>query len=250
VIALALWAGYLAWYTRRNRASDAAGVTHGAVPAAGAWKVRDVVVLLVLNGGMGAIVLGGIFLHWDLSDFTAVFILMCFLGGLGGGLGWRGTSAQISLGFMRLTPVCVLIGLARAVSAVLSEGRVLDTIANALFSPLQHLPVSVSAMGAVVCEFALATLIPSESGRALVSLPVLNPLADMLGMSRQVMVLAYQSSVLFGCMMVPTAGPMLAMLALARVSYGKWLRFMALPMALLFVLSMVQVALAVKMEIH
>jgi uncharacterized ion transporter superfamily protein YfcC len=83
-----------------------------------------------------------------------------------------------------------------------------------------------------------------------VSLPVILPLADLLGMSRQVVVLAYQSSVLVSCLITPTAGATLAMLAVARVSYGKWLRFMAIPLALLMVLSLVSVVAAVKLGVR
>ncbi len=255
VLALALWSGYLAWYVARKRvavdnAAVAAGEAASESLSAGRWNARDVVVVLVLFGGMGVIVLGGVFLEWALGEFTAVFIAMSLLAGLIGGLGWRGTSAQMTQGFMRLVPACMLIGMARAISVVLAEGRVLDTIANALLSPLQHLPVGLSAVMAVLSQYALAVPIPSESGRAMASLPVLVPLADVLGMPRQVMVLAFQASVMFGCMIVPTAGPALAILSLARVPYGKWLRFMAVPMALLFVLSLVQVALAVKLGIQ
>jgi uncharacterized ion transporter superfamily protein YfcC len=101
---------------------------------------------------------------------------------------------------------------------------------------------------AVVSECALALIIPSESGRAVVSLPVIVPVADLLGMSRQVIVLAYQSSVLIGCLLAPTAGPTLAMLEVAKVPYGKWLRAMAAPVALLLILSLVEVVAGVKLN--
>ena len=253
VMALAVWGVCLAWQASRlrlaaNKSDEEDADLSSAVSAT--LTHRDVGVLLLLNGGMAAIILGGSLLRWGLVQFSAIFIAVAMAAGLVGGLGWRGTSQRFAEGLRQLVLASVLIGFARAISVVLSDGVILDTIANALFSPLQHLSISASAMMAVISESALAFPMPSESGRAVVSLPVILPLADLLGMSRQVVVLAYQSSVLVGCLITPTAGPMLAMLAVARVPYGKWLRFMALPVGLLLALSLVAVVAALKLGLR
>ena len=254
VIAIAIWGACLAWLLARLRlpAADPSAYSdkepvelHSAN-----WTSRDIGVLLIFNAGMAAIVLGGIFLHWELVQFSAVFVGMAIVSGLVGGLGWHGTSQHFTEGLRRLVLACFLIGCARAISGVLSTGLVLDTIANALFSPLQHLSASMSAMMTVLSESALAIVIPSESGRAVVSLPVLVPVADLLGMSRQVIVLAYQSSVVAGCLIVPTAGPTLAMLTVAKVPYAKWLRNMVIPIALLLALSLFEVAAGVHLNLR
>jgi uncharacterized ion transporter superfamily protein YfcC len=256
VLALAIWAGCLAWLLKRLRLSEESIPALEADPSAiyldhaCRFTPRDIGVLAVLNAGMAAIVLGGIFLHWELIEFSAVFLGMAILAGLIGGLGWRGTSAHFTEGLRRLVLACVFIGCARAISGVLSSGLILDTIANALFSPLQHLSAALSAIMTVLSEAALAFVIPSESGRAIVSLPVLLPVADLLGLTRQVVVLAYQSSVVVGCLLVPTAGPTLAMLAVAKVPYGTWLRHMLLPVALLLALSLLEVVAGVKLNLR
>lgn len=252
VLAVALWAACLAWLLPRLSLTAAEVDTQIPEPLSDTvrWTAGDIGVLLILNAGMAAIVLGGIFLHWDLIEFSAVFLGTAILDGLIGGLGWRGTSEHFAEGLRRLVLACFLIGCARAISGVLSDGLVLDTIANALFSPLQQLSASFSAIMAVLSESALAFIIPSESGRAVVSLPVIVPVADLLGMSRQVIVLAYQSSVLIGCLLVPTAGPTLAMLAVAKIPYSKWLRAMAAPVALLLILSLVEVVAGVKLNLR
>ena len=89
----------------------------------------------------------------------------------------------------------------------------------------------------LISESILGFPMPSDSGRAVMSLPVAIPLADLLGLSRQMVVTAYQYSGLTSGMITPTAGALLAMLAVAGVSFGRWLRFVAVPFALLFVLS-------------
>ena len=190
-----------------------------------------------MNGGMLYIVLSGIFLHWELRQFSAIFVLMGVVAGLAGGMGWRGTSEQFAEGFRRLALAAIVVGFARAISVVLRSGLILDTIANALFSPLRHLSLSQSAIMMFISESTLAFPMPSESGRAMMSLPVMIPIADLLGLSRQIVVNVYQYSGLVSGLITPTAGALLAMLAIAGVSYGKWLRFVAVPFALLFTLA-------------
>lgn len=203
-----------------------------------------------MNGGMASLVLGGIFLHWELRQFSAVFVLMGLAAGLTGGLGWRGTSEQFAEGFRRMALAAGLVGFARAISVVLGSGLILDTIANALFSPLRHLSLSLSAAMLLISESTLAFPMPSDSGRAVMSLPVAIPLADLLGLSRQMVVIAYQYSGLVAGLITPTAGALLAMLAVAEVSYGRWLRFIAIPVALLLVLALAAMVIGVQMRVQ
>ena len=254
VLAMCTWASYLAWYTARYR-RGAGGTDFDEGPAAdrdaaGNWKPRDIGVVTALNGGMAFLVVGAIFLHWDLPQFSAVFVGVGLVAGLTGGLGWRGPAQQFAEGFRRLALASLLVGFARAISVVLANGIVLDTIANALFSPLRHLSLSASSIMMLVSESALAFPMPSDSGRAMMSLPVLVPLADLLGLSRQMVVNSFLYSGLVSSLITPTAGAMLAMLALAGVSYSKWLRFVAVPFVILFALSAAAMVIGVKIGIQ
>ncbi len=252
VLALAIWAGYLAWYALKYQVEPASPQPDEELHTADTnkWSTGDIWVLVVLNGGIAVIVLGGIFLNWGLRDFSAIFVLMALVGGLAGGLGWNGTSQHFAEGLRRMALAAALIGFARAISIVLANGLILDTIANALFSPLRHLPLGMSAVAMFVSESILAFPLPSDSGRAMMSLPILLPLADLLGMSRQMVVVTYQYSAMVSSLMTPTAGALLAMLVIAKVSFGKWLRFMAVPFALLFALSIVAIVIGVKLNIQ
>jgi uncharacterized ion transporter superfamily protein YfcC len=260
VFALVIWFGYLAWYARKFRVAvdpaaepvlEIEGVDDiNAHPALATHShTRDAIVLGALNGGLACIVLGGIFIHWGLPEFSAVFLVMGLVAGLGGGLGWRGTSEQFAEGFRRIALAAMVVGFARAISVVLTDGLVLDTIANALFTPLRHLSVGASGMMMVVSESVLAFPMPSDSGRALMSLPVMIPLADLLGLSRQMAVNAFTYSTLASSLITPTAGALLAMLAIAGVPYGKWLRFVAVPFAMLFALAVIAMLIGVKLAV-
>jgi uncharacterized ion transporter superfamily protein YfcC len=251
VLALGIWGGYLAWYARRcGVPAEAISAAEAEGAKAGSWTVRDLVVLLVMNGALVVIVLGGIFLGWGLREFSAVFVLLAVVAGMCGGLGWRGTMQHFAEGLRRMALAASLIGFARAISVVLANGLILDTIANALFSPLRHLPQGMSAITMLVSETILAFPMPSDSGSAVMSLPVLLPLADLLGMSRQMAVIAYQYSGLVSNLMTPTTGALLAMLVIAKVPFGKWLRFMAIPFVLLFALAVTAMVAGVRLGVQ
>jgi uncharacterized ion transporter superfamily protein YfcC len=235
VLALAIWCGYLAWYATRLGCRPSEHDGEQGQP--GKWKPRDIAVLAALNIAMALLVIGGVFWHWELRQFSAIFVLLGVSAGLAGGLGWRGTSERFAEGLQRMILGAALVGLARAISVVLSTGMILDTISNALFSPLRHLPLSLSAVTMLVSESILAFPMPSDSGRAVMSLPVVVPLADLLGLSRQMVVVAYQYSGIVSSLVTPTAGALLAMLALSKVSFAQWLRFISVPCLLLFILA-------------
>jgi uncharacterized ion transporter superfamily protein YfcC len=249
VLALAIWGGYLAWYARRYR-TEPPQIDEATPAHVSKWKQSDIWVLVAMNAGMATMILGGVFLQWGLREFSAVFVSMGIIAGLAGGLGLRGTSEQFAEGLRRMAVAAALIGFARAISVILRDGLILDTIANALFAPLRHLPLSLSAVTMVVSESLLAFPMSSDSGRAVMSLPIILPLADLLGLSRQMAVVAYQYSALVSSLITPTAGALLAMLAVAGISFGRWLRFMAVPFVLLFALALAAIVVGVKLGIQ
>ena len=250
--AVVIWGGYLAWYStryRRNHPLPEQEIVHAAAPVS-PWKARDIVVLAALNLGMLAIVLGGIYLGWDLVHYGAVFIVMGIVAGLAGGLGPRGTAEQFAEGFRRMALAALLVGVARSVSVVLSHGLVLDTIAHALFAPLRHFSLWVAGIMMYLAESVLALPMPSDSGRSLVAMPIMVPLSDLLGLSRQMLVNINQYSTLTSSLIVPTSGGLLAMLAMAKIPFGRWLRFIIPPVLLLSLLVAVAIVVGVKLGVH
>ena len=138
----------------------------------------------------------------------------------------------------------LLIGFARAIYVVLSEGQIVDTLVHGLFSPIAGLPATLSAMGMLLVQAALHVPIPSTSGQAVLTLPLLVPLSDLIGLHRQVTVLAYQYGAGLCDLVTPTNGALMAMLAAAGVRYEDWLK-LALPLyALLMFLALLALMVA------
>jgi uncharacterized ion transporter superfamily protein YfcC len=181
---------------------------------------------------------------------AALFFVMGVAAGLLGGLGVGGTADSFVDGFRAMAYAGLLIGFARAITVVLEQGKVVDTVVNAVFTPLAHVPVLASAGGMMVMHTLVHFPVPSVSGQAVLTMPVLVPLADLLGMARQVVVLAYQ----YGCglceIVTPTNGALMAILAAAGVPYEKWMRVI-LPLWLgLMALGFVAVAAAIALGLR
>jgi uncharacterized ion transporter superfamily protein YfcC len=139
----------------------------------------------------------------------------------------------------------LLIGFARAIYVVLSEGSIVDTIVHGLFSPIAGLPGALSALGMMAVQAAIHFPVPSTSSQAVLTLPLLVPLSDLIGLSRQVTVLAYQYGAGLCEIVTPTNGALMAMLAAAGVRYEDWLKFVIPLYGLIMGLAVVAVVVAV-----
>jgi uncharacterized ion transporter superfamily protein YfcC len=166
-----------------------------------------------------------------------------------GGLGAAGTAQAFVTGFTSMAYAAMLIGFARAIFVVLDEGRIIDTIVHALVTPLQALPVVMSALGMLIVQVAVHLPVPSVSGQAVLTMPVLVPMSDLIGLSRQVVVLAYQYGAGLMELLTPTNGALMAVTAAAGVKYGDWLEFAVPLFAALLALSAVAIVVAIALRI-
>ena len=234
VPALALWIFWTMRWTRRNRGIEEI-LEHESLAAA--WNWRHVTVLLAVAAAFVLLVIGVSRWDWDFDQLAGMFFFMGVVAGVIGGLGLEGTAEAFVEGFRGMAYAGLLIGFARAIFVVMDEGRIVDTIVQALFTPLSHLPVAASAAGMVAAHTLIHFPVPSVSGQAVLTMPLLVPLSDLLGLSRQVTVLAYQTGTGLCELVTPTNGALMAMLAASGVKYEDWLRFLAPVYALLLALG-------------
>ncbi|MBV9126576.1 MAG: YfcC family protein [Verrucomicrobia bacterium] len=207
-------------------------------------------VLALVAVAFVAFIYGVLKLGWSFEEMTAVFFAMGLLAGLVGGLGVNGTARAFVEGFQAMAFAALLIGFARGIRQVLDDGGVIDTVVLGLFTPLAGWPRAFAAAGMVLVQTLVHIPVPSVSGQAVLTLPILNPLADLLGLSRQVIVLAYQYGGGICGVWSPTNGSLLAILGASGVAYGRWLRF-ALPLCgLLLALGILAVVLAVMIGLQ
>ena len=221
--AVALWIAGTMRHAMRHRVVPDVTTAEVAADAAGGRRHGLVLLLLLVMFsffGYGVVALG-----WDFDQMGALFFVLGVGAGLLGGLGLSGTAEGFVAGFRDIAFSALLIGFARAIFVVLEQGHIVDTIVQGMSAPLAHLPVMLSALGMMVMQTALHLPVPSMSGQATLTMPLFAPLADLIGMSRQVAVLAFQYAAGLCELITPTNGSLLAMLAICGVRFDEWLKF-------------------------
>ena len=239
--ALGFWILGTMWHASRTRLTP----EEPAAGQASALDWRDIIVLLSILGAFAIYIYGAQQLGWEFDQLAALFFVVGVLAGLLGRLGLGGTADAFVDGFRSMALAALLIGFARAIYVVLNEGQIVDTLVTGMFTPVANLPPTLSALGMLAVQTAIHLPVPSTSSQAVLTLPLLVPLSDLIGLSRQVTVLAYQYGAGLCDILTPTNGALMAMLAAAGVRYEDWLK-LALP---LYAGLMVLAALAVSVGV-
>ena len=203
-------------------------------------------VLAILGGGIGLFVWGVATRGWYLTELSAVFLAVGLLTAAAAGVAPNAAARAFLRGAAEMTATALLIGFARTIEVVLTDARVIDTIVNGLAQPLAALPAHAAALGMLVVQTAANLFIPSGSGQAYVTMPIMAPLADLTGVMRQTAVLAYQFGDGFTNMLIPTNALLMGMLALGRIPYQRWLAFVVPLIVKLYVVAAVALVLAVE----
>jgi len=229
VVAVGFWVWGTTRYAVRTRTRPAGGAADPRLGAAGtdALAGRDVAVLGLVLATFAVLVVGLLHWSWGFDEMSAAFFAMGVVAGLVGRLGVDGTAAAYVRGFRDMAYAALLVGFARSIFVVLEDGRIVDTIVHGLFAPLQGLPTGLAALGMVAAHVVVHVPVPSVSGHAVLTIPILAPLSDLLGLARQVTVLAYQVGAGLTDLVSPTHGALLALLAAGGVSYRDWVKFAA-----------------------
>ncbi len=182
---------------------------------------------------------------WYLVEMQAVFVALTVIIAIIARMSPDRTAVEFGAGAASLTSVALLIGVARGIQVVLSEGGIVDTMVHGISLPLQQLPGALSAVGMFFVQSLANLFIPSGSGQAYVTMPIMAPLADIVGVTRQVAVLAYQFGDGFSNILVPTQAVIVGALAMAAVPYDRWLRFILPFMVKIWIVGSIALAVAV-----
>jgi uncharacterized ion transporter superfamily protein YfcC len=224
LIAFAVWVAYTMRYAARS-AVDVRAESSVTAHADELSTARTAIILGIVLIAFAIFVAGLIRAGWGFDHLTAVLFIAGVLAGLIGRLGLNGTADAYVQGLRDMAFAAVLVGFARAISVVLTEGRIIDTVVHGLFTPLSGLPGAGAAIAMMLAHTLIHVPVPSVSGQAALTMPILVPLSDLLMISRQVTVLAYQYGAGLCEILTPTNGALMAVIAAANVRYDEWIRF-------------------------
>jgi len=202
-------------------------------------------VLLVTLAALMVLVWGIAAQGWYLVELGALFLILAIVTGMISRMGVNATAETFARGAAELTSTALLIGFARSIALLMEDGVVLHTVVNALATPLAAMGAEFAAVGMLVIQSGLNFFIPSGSGQAFVAMPLMAPIGDLVGVSRQISVLAFQFGDGLMNMIVPTNPVLMGILGLAGIPYSRWLRFIGPLVLKLLALSALALVVAV-----
>jgi len=164
---------------------------------------------------------------WDMPEIGGIFIAMGLVAGLVAGMSGQEICDAFFEGCQDVLMGALIVGIARGVSVVMTEANIIDTVVYYLAKGVASFPAAITSVGMLIVQTLLNFLIPSGSGQTVVSMPIMAPLSDMVGVTRQTALLAMQFGDGFSNIIYPVSGYFMATIGLAKVGYEKWVKFMA-----------------------
>lgn len=188
-------------------------------------NLRHLLVFLILVGGLAFNVFGVFHWEWFLKELAASFLIMGIVAGLVGKLSVNKIFDSFVEGAKALTFGALIVGFARAITVVMEEGKIIDTVISAMAGSLANLPDMLTVISMFAFQSVLNFFIPSGSGQAAATMPIMVPIADLVGISRQVVVLAFQYGDAISNSIIPTSGALMGYLAVGGIPYERWVKF-------------------------
>ncbi|MBK5242744.1 YfcC family protein, partial [Clostridium sp.] len=208
------------------------------------YGIREKMVLLTLVAGIAVIVYGTKYQGWYFEELAAVFLSMGIVSSIIMGWSPNNIAEKMAVSVSNIAIACLMIGLARGILVVLTSGNIIDTVVYYMSIPLTTLPDWLSGEAMLVVQTMLNFIIPSGSGQAVTSMPIMAPLSDLVGISRQTAILAFQFGDGLSNILWPTAlTPIIC--GIAGVKIEKWWKWFIPVYGALFLTQALLIALAV-----
>lgn len=198
---------------------------------------RDQFILSGFIVALGLIVWGILAKGWYMTEIGAVFLGLGLYAGIVSKMNQKEIAENFVKGCSEFVYAAVIIGLARGILVIAQNGMIIDTILNSLATAMKGLPSFAFTTIMLLAHNIITFFVPSSSGEAALTMPVMAPLADLMGINREAAVTAYQFGNGLTNLISPTGGVLLAGLAIARISFGQWLKVMMKIFPILWVIA-------------
>ncbi len=189
------------------------------------FTTRHGLILLTFAATIFIVVYGAIRWNFGFFEMSAVYIIGSIIGGIIAGYDGNEIAEKLIGGGQSIFVGAIAVGLARGISVVMEEGKIIDTIVMGLARVMDFLPSWLCAIGMFVMQTFINFFIPSGSGQALATLPIALPVADIINLNRQIAILAFQFGDGLSNLCYPTVGVLIAYLIYTKVPFNRWLRF-------------------------
>ncbi|WP_427169269.1 AbgT family transporter [Fusobacterium nucleatum] len=227
---------YIIWYAKKVKANPEVSVVYEMEQENKKIEVSEkqhdkiegkhYLVLLVVIACFVLLVYGSQNWKWKLQENAAIFIWMGVLSGFAYGFGPSKIAEEFTKGAKKLVYGALMIGMANGISLILTDGKILDTTVQYLGGLLVTLPSYLQAVGMFLMQLLINGLITSGSGQAAATMPIMLPVADLIGMTKQTTVLAFNFGDGLSNYILPTSSALMGFIAMVGISYSNWMKFM------------------------
>ncbi|MFS0688842.1 AbgT family transporter [Sporosarcina sp. 179-K 8C2 HS] len=199
------------------------------------FHIKHFLVILIFISGIGTLIWGVSTRGWYIEQMAALFLAMGILSGLFARFGSTRIAEEFVEGAKAVTLGALIVGIARAIPVVLEEGNIIDSLVYGLSNIIMFMPDSIKVISIYIVQNVINFFINSGSGQAAVTMPIMIPLGDLIGITRQTTVLSFHLGDGFTNLIFPTGSTMMAYLATTGISYEKWVKFIW-PLVLIFII--------------
>ena len=227
---------YIIWYAKKIKANPESSVVYEMEQENKKIEVsekqhdkiegRHYLVLLIVIACFVLLVYGSQNWKWKLQENAAMFIWMGVLSGFAYGFGPSKIAEEFTKGAKKLVYGALMIGMANGISLILTDGKILDTTVQYLGGLLVTLPSYLQAAGMFLMQLLINRLITSGSGQAAATMPIMLPVADIIGITKQTTVLAFNFGDGLSNYILPTSSALMGFIAMVGISYSNWMKFM------------------------
>ena len=235
VIMFAVTVWYIMRYAKKVKADPKASIVYGCrcetekedvdISQIAKMGKRDVAIMLLFVAGIIFMVYGVFNWEWYIDEMSGIFIAVGVIAGIIGGLNLNKIANTFVEGAASLTFGALVTGFAKAIVIVMEEGQIMDTIIHALSQAVIALPTGISVVGMFIVQIIVNFFIPSSTGQAATIMPIMIPLSDIVQVTRQTAVLCFQFGDGFSNSIIPTSTVLMSYLAVTKVPYNKWFKF-------------------------
>lgn len=228
-LAVAIW--YVMRYARKIKKDPTKSIMYGEESTLKvsdekvAFTTRHKWAFAILGLTLVGLAVGVIKFGFYLTEIAGLFVLMGILIGIVTKMTFSESAEAFIKGCETVVMGALIVGIANAILVVLQNGAIMDTILYGMASAVGQLPPSLTAFGMYIVQCLTNYIVPSGSGQAALTMPIMTPLADLVGVTRQTAVLAFQFGDGISNIFTPTSGYFMAGLAIAGISWIKWVRW-------------------------
>jgi uncharacterized ion transporter superfamily protein YfcC len=207
-------------------------------------------VLNILAFTMIYLVIGVLGYEWYIMEIAALFLAMGLVTGLAAGRKPGETARLFVEGVKDIVSASLVVGFAGGIIAILTDGQIIDTVLNSLSGALEGAGQMSSITIMYGFQSLLNLIITSGSAKAALTIPIMAEFSDIVGLTRQATIMAFQFGAGFTDMIAPTSGVLIGVLGMARIPYAKWLRWIAPILLILVILGFLLLIPTVTMKLN